>query len=354
MHKIAIDELPLSTGHAARGTGVYTRNLITGLEREFNKSKEFSLDKLIFKDSLEKLPNFDLIHYPYFDLFYRSLPIKKQTKTIVTVHDVTPLLYPRQYPPGIKGKLNYYSQKMALNNVDAVITVSETSKKDIVRFLNIPKEKVFPTYEAPSFKVKKSSSKELLETKQKFNLPEEFVLYVGDVNYNKNLINLVKAVKKAGTKLVIVGKQAVSTDYDKNHVENAPLRALQETYGNDKDILRLGYLEEKDLNSVWQLATVYSLPSFYEGFGLSLVEAMGAGVPLVCSRTQAIVEVAGEACLYFDPNDVSDMTDKLTQLLKNTQLKEDLVKLGKSRVSDFSWEKTAKQTIEIYKKVLQL
>lgn len=352
--KIAIDTLPLSTGHAARGTGVYTKNLISALEKSLKNSDKVVLDKFVFKDNLNKLSEYDLVHYPYFDLFYHSLPNNNKMKTVVTVHDVTPLLYPQYYPPGIKGKVNFYLQKKALKNIDAVITISETSKKDIVRFLDIPKEKIYPIHEAPNFVFKKQNAKFVQSIKLKFNLPNNFILYIGDVNWNKNLINLVEAVKKINAKLVIVGKQAVSTDYDKYHIENKPLKELQEKYGGNTSILRLGYVEDRDLNAIWQLATVYCLPSLYEGFGLSVVEAMDAGVPVVCSRTQALVEVAGDAALYFDPKSIDDMAHQIKNLLEDKKLQDSLVSEGSRQVKQFSWEKTATETLKVYKNVLGL
>lgn len=353
MKKIAIDTLPLTTGHAARGTGVYTRNIVESLDEQFKDDKKNEFDSFVFSDKKEELSKYDLIHYPYFDLFYHSLPIKKPTKTVVTVHDVTPLLYSEHYPPGLRGKLNFVLQKLALQNVDHIITISETSKKDIVRYLDIKPEKITPIYEAPNFKFKKQPVNDSMKTALKYKLPKEFVLYIGDVNWNKNLLNLAAAVKLAKKKLVIVGKQAVSEDYDKNHIENRPLYTLQTKYGDDPDILRLGYVPDSELNDIWNLATVYCLPSFYEGFGLSIVEAMDAGVPIACSRTQALVEVADEAALYLNPHDISDIADKITVLMKDDKLRQKLILNGQNRIKTFSWEKAAKATIAVYKQILE-
>ena len=354
MKKIAIDTLPLVSGHAARGTGVYTKRLIESLEKEIKKHKNISLDKFVFKENTEKLTNYDLLHYPYFDIFYRTLTCPSSVKTVVTVHDVTPLLYPKYYPPGIKGKINFYIQKKALSSVDAVITISETSKKDIVRFLDIPKEKIFPIYEAPNFIFKKQSDNFVSKVKKKYGLPEKFILYIGDVNWNKNIIRLVQAAKKLNVTLVIVGKAATNKDYDKTHIENQPLRELQEKYGNDMQIMRLGYVEDNELNAIWQLASIYCFPSLYEGFGLSALEAMSAGVALVCSKTQALVEVVGDAAVYFDPASTEDIADKLNEVLSNKELQNKLKEKGRKRVQEFSWQKAATQTLSIYKKVLGL
>lgn len=341
--KIAIDTLPLESGHAARGMGVYARRLIENLPK--------SIDSFSFSDNRERLKKYDLIHYPYFDLFYHTLPLQRETKTVVTVPDVTPLIYPKYYPPGIKGKINFFLQKLALRNVDAVITISETSKKDIVRFLDVPAEKIFVTHLAANFKVRKKEKSYLSKIKGKYGLPDEFVLYIGDVNWNKNLIRLIKAVKKINKTLVIVGKIAVSENYDREHIENAPLKEMQERYGKDKQVMRLGFVDDSDLNAIWQLATVYCMPSLYEGFGLSVVEAMTAQVPVACSRTQALVEVAADAALYFDPYSVKDMAEKLSALFKDQELRARLVAFGSRRAKLYSWKKTARETLEVYEKL---
>lgn len=342
--KIAVNTFPLSSGHSARGMGVYTRNLIKNLN---------SVDSFLFSENKDKLKKYGLLHYPYFDLFFRTLPVKKIAKTIVTIPDTIALLYPKLYPPGIKGKVNYLLQRLALRNVDAIITISETSKKDIVRLLDIAPEKIFVTKLAGNFEVRKASTMELVDIRNKYKLPSEFVLYIGDVNWNKNVVRLIKAVKKINKTLVIVGKNAVNTDYDKTHIENAPLKEIQEKYGEDRQILRLGFVEDEDLGVIWQLASVYCMPSLYEGFGLSIVEAMDAGVPVVCSRTQALVEVAGEGASYFDPYSVEDIAAKLKEIITNKHLRKSLILKGKRKAKEYSWKKTARETMEVYKHVLQ-
>lgn len=336
MKKIYIDDFPLNSGHAIRGMGMYTRNLISNINSLLKDSNEFKLSKT----------DYNLIHYPYFDLFFNTLKIDMSVKNVVTVPDVIPLLYPKHYPPGLKGKVRFLMQKKELKKADAIITISETSKKDIVRFLDIDPEKIYVTYLAPNFKFTKLKS-------SKVKLPTRFVLYIGDVNYNKNILTLVKACKLAKLKLVIVGKQAVEANYDRNHIENASLKELQDKYGNDKDIIRLGFLSNTDLNYVWNKATLYCQPSLYEGFGLPVLEAMQAGVPVLSSRTQALVEVAENAAKFFDPKSTKDLTQKLKLLMGDTKKRDELIKKGKERVKQFSWERAAKETLDVYRRVLQ-
>jgi len=333
--KIYIDDTALNSGHAVRGMGVYTKNLIDSLEVLVEKHKNIKISK----------DNYELIHYPYFDLFFNTLKVEPEVKTIVTVPDVIPLIYPKEYPPGIKGKLNFLLQKRQLKKADSIVTISETSKKDIVRFLKIDPKKIFVTYLAPNFKFKKTS-------RNKIKLPKKFVLYVGDVNWNKNLLTLAKACKQSNIKLVVVGKAANNSSFDKNHKENASLVEFLDKFAGDKDIVRTGYLKNVDLNEVWNKAFIYCQPSFYEGFGLGVLEAMQAGVPVIASRTQALVEVAGNAALFFDPKSSKDLSEKMNMLIDNKPLREKYVKKGINRAKDFSWEKTAKSTLDIYNKFL--
>lgn len=335
--KIYIDDKPTKDGNVARGMGMYTSNLIKHIKKNIDKHNlEFSQ------------LNYQLLHIPYFDLYFNTLKnIDFDKKIVITVPDVIPLVYPNHYPAGIRGKVNLFKQKKALKKADAIITISETSKKDIVRLLNIEPDRIHVTYLAPNFEFKK-----LRNIKNTYNLPKQFVLYVGDVNYNKNLLTLCRAVKKANKKLVIVGKQAVSEDYDHDHIENQPLAALQEIYGEDPDIIRLGFLSNEELNEVWNLATIYCQPSFYEGFGLPVLEAMQAGVPVIASRTQALVEIADKAAMYFNPYDEDELAEKIKLLFNSKKTRNDLVKAGKKQVKQYSWDKMAKEIIEIYKQLL--
>ena len=137
--KILINVTPLSSGHAIRGIGMYTRFLSEALERQ--KGIE------VYRSGLESQPDkVDVMHYPFFDLFFSTLPLLKTAKTVVTIHDVIPLLFPEQYPVGKRGALALAHQKLALRNVSAIITDSETSKRDITTHLSVPEEKIHVVY----------------------------------------------------------------------------------------------------------------------------------------------------------------------------------------------------------------
>ncbi len=361
--RVAIDSGPLFGGHSVRGIGFYTKNLIDALGKK--------VEAVDFRKA--DLTKYDLIHYPSFHPFLITLPFKKPTKMVVTIHDVTPLIYPKHYPPGIRGGLRFLIQKFLLRRVGVVITDTEASKKDIVRFLRIPARKIFPVHLAPAKRVEaKTDQKTLKQVRKKYHLPKKYVLYVGDVNYNKNLHGLIYACKLAKLPLVICGKQALEIEEEgmgldkilgprdwirfvlgRPHPEHAHYAKMAKHFREKKkEIFCLGFVPDEDIAAVYKLATVYCQPSFYEGFGLPVLEAMVYGTPVVAGRTQALVEVAGDAALFVDPRDSGEMAKKIAQVVKSPKIRDELVKKGKEKVKTYSWGKTAEQTLKVYHKVL--
>ena len=199
---------------------------------------------------------------------------------------------------------------------------------------------------APYFKVIKEESI-LKRISEKYNLPENFVLYVGDVNYNKNIPGLIKAFAglKGDLSLVLTGKAFLEDDLR----ENQEITKLIKTLKLEKKVIRLGFLTTEDLVVLYNLAAVYCQPSFYEGFGLPVLEAMACGCPVVAANTSSLPEICGPAAIMVDPHYINDMIKGLQEaLLKKEELKEK----GFAQVRKFSWEKTAKKTYEIYQKVV--
>lgn len=365
--KVAIDSGPLNSGHKVRGIGMYTRELSKELKNL--KDKEFEIEAVDFrKIDSEK---YDIVHYTYFNPYFLTLPTGKTAKEVITIHDLIQLIYPKQYASGVKGKLRFYLQKILIRRVDGIIAVSETTKKDIVRFLGIAGEIIHVIHEAPRKVFKHLSDSETLDAvKRKYKLPEHFVLYVGDINYNKNVLGLIKACKIAKTPLVICGKQALDVEmqgvdlpslrgprdwmrfvFGKPHPELAHYEKLLTEFRKNKSIFRLGFVPDEDLVAIYNLASVYVQPSFYEGFGLPVLEAMACETPVVVARNNALVEVAGKAALVADPKDEADIAAKILKLFDNSSTRLRLVREGRKRTRDFSWEKTAKETLKVYKSV---
>ena len=344
--KIAIDNRSLKSGDSVRGIGFHSKHLIEG----FKKNKEIDFELVDAQNS--NLSRYDLVHFQKFKPYKLSFPIKKQIKSVITIHDLIPLIYSKAYPPGIKGKMIFELQKLLIRQMDAIITISETSKKDICRFLGVSPLKVHVIYLAAGKEFKRLSSGEWMsKIRKKYALAEKFVLYVGDVNYNKNISTLAEACKIAKIHLVIVGKQAIETKFDLKHVENRSFVRFLEKYGKDKEIKRIGYVKEEDLVKIYNLATLYCQPSYYEGFGLPILEAFSTGTPVVAAKNNCHVEIGGNAVLLADSKSAQDLGKKITMVLEDSLLKESLVKNGYSRAKYFSWEKTVKQTLRVYKKV---
>lgn len=315
-------------------------------EFETNPPGKFQISAVDF--SKVDLSAYDIIHYQYFRPFFRDLPIRKPGKKVVlTIHDLIPLIYPKHYPPGVKGWFNWQINKWLVKNyVDAIITISETSKKDICRFFGIKQDKIYVIYLAPLPTYKKISNV------SGRSFPKSFVFNLGDINYNKNIPNLVKACEILNIPLVIAGKQAKELEnMNLNHAEHKHLRPVYETLVDEKKVTRPGYLTDEEANITYNLASVYVQPSFYEGFGLSVIHAFAAGCPVVAAKTQALEEIGDDACLFADPGSPDDLAQKIKEVIENDSLRNSLVSKGFSIAKKLSWQKTAEGVVKVYEKV---
>jgi glycosyltransferase involved in cell wall biosynthesis len=345
--KIAIDVSPLQSGHKVRGVGFYLTYLKKAL-LEFYPENEY----YFFGQGEAITSSVDLVHYPYFDPFFLTLPFIKRHKTVVTVHDLTPLVFPEHFPAGLKGTIKWQAQRLSLQNVNGIITDSICSKKDIERIVGINPEKVTVAYLAADeeFKNLKHEDVRLKNIKKKYNLPEEFILYVGDATWNKNLPRLLNAVKETDVPLVMVGKALASLDIDKDNSWNRDLIAVQKmAEANNKKVMLLGFVPTEDLVVLYNLATVFVYPSVYEGFGLPILEAMQSGCPVIISHEGSVPEVGEDAAEYFDSNDTESLVKTMQKVLNSKSLQNDLTEKGFKQAQKFSWKKTAEYTIHAYK-----
>src|SRR3989344_3622685 len=202
--KIAIDVSPIEDinklAHRVRGTGFYISNLKESFLKFYPDNKY-----IFFSNSSELTKDIDIVHYPYFEPFFLTLPIFLRNRIVVTVHDLTPLVFPEHFKIGIKGKIKWQMQRSALRGVDVIITDSNSSKKDIIKYTGVKESKVSVVYLAPGEEfrqIKDVKNKQAI--KKKYNLPDKFVLYVGDVTWNKNLPRLIEAINKIQIPLVMV------------------------------------------------------------------------------------------------------------------------------------------------------
>lgn len=346
--RIAVDITPLETTHKFRGTGSYTENLIVALEK-YDHQNQYN-----FFTRGDKLPkNLDLIHYPYFEPFFLTLPFRKPAPTVVTVHDLTPLVFPDKFLRGLKGEIKWQIQKRLLKRVTAVIVDSKCSKKDVLKIVGLDEERVFVVYLAAGEQFRQTTEKgKLTKIKNKYRLPEKFVLYVGDATWNKNVPGLIKATQKINVPLVLVGKQLADFNFDRTNLWNKDLIEIENLTKNDARICKSGFVPQEDLVLIYNLATVCAIPSFYEGFGLPVLEAMACGCPVVTSRVSSLPEVAGEGAFYVAPNDINEIANGIGEIYFNSQVREKFRQKGLLQAKKFSWKKTVQETIAVYESVL--
>lgn len=343
--KVLLDTSPISNGHAHRGIGLYTAQLQAHL------SKLDGID--VVADAKEK--DISIVHYPYFDLFFPTLPLLRPAKkSVVTIHDVIPLEFPDQYKPGIKGSLSFEAQKLALKSVNAVITDSHSSKNSIVKHLGAPEEKIHVVYLAGNPNVEKQSASKVAEAASKHQLPAHYMLYVGDINYNKNLPQLIKSLKFLPTELhlVLLGKNFRKQDIPEWHWIETQI-ALSDVAGRVKFIPSLGEDTDTELSAIYSAADVYVQPSLAEGFGLPVLEAMQAKTPVVCTNTTSLPEVAGAHAQYCETQ-AESIAAAVKDVISFPQSKrKKIIDEAFEWSQQFSWKKAAKDTLEVYKKVMQ-
>lgn len=342
--KVRLDTSPLQTGHERRGIGVYTRLLEQYLSAE---------PDITLISNHKNNGQVDLVHYPFFDFFFPTLPIKPWLKTVVTIHDVIPLIYPNQYPAGKKGALILTKQRFALKFVSAVITDSEVSRYDIHQHLKTPLDKIFVVHLAGQPELSPANETLIKQVKKKFGLKKPYALYVGDINFNKNLPQLIKMLKylPEEIQLVCFGKAMRESDIPewKAIITQAALSNVES---------RICFISDVKPDDFSTLAALYSgslcyvQPSLYEGFGLPVLEAMQCATPVVVSNSASLPEISGDAGLLVDP-EAEALADGVLKVFNySTSVRQKNISLGITHANTFSWKRTAQNTIDVYRKVL--
>lgn len=275
-------------------------------------------------------------------------PAWTPSPSIITIHDMTLWLYP-QYHTYRRLAAMRPIIPLAARRANAVIAVSENTKRDIQDILHISPNKIHVIYEAASPHFKPVTDQHEIEaTRRDLDLPERFILYVGNVEPRKNIERLVRAMARIEAhrarpiSLVIVGSLAWGHE--------GILKAIEEIGVQDR-VRFLGYVDTRSLVALYSMCEVFIYPSLYEGFGLPVLEAMACGAPVITSPNGSLHEIAGDGAAYIDPYSVDDIAETLCELLANPGLRDALRRQGFARTAQFSWDKAARQTLELYRSI---
>lgn len=352
MIKIAIDISPLSDANSIRGVGYYTKNLVESLQSEIKSNPKYANWQIDLITDICHLRSeiFNLVHYPYFDPFKLTLPSKKTIPTIVTVHDLIPRQFKKHFPVGIKGEIKWLIQKHRVKQANYILTVSYYSKSIINNILKYPSDHIYVTHLAANSTFKPISNKSELENiRKKYNLPEKFILFVGDINWNKNIPSLVTACEQLNYPLVIVGGTATRKNVE-DHPWNKDILWLQQQKINN--LILTGFVSDEDLPYIYNLATIYCQPSYAEGFGLPVIQAMQSGCPVVYSNETSLKEIMDQNGIPFNPYSIKSIKKSLKTLWSNQKLREKYKQIGLKQAQNFKWSFTAKQTLALYELVI--
>ncbi len=354
------------------GIGTYVQNLLRQLARLDADSEYVLFCRKEDRDALAALgPNFrisvdsaspyslreqasipthlmrervDVYHSPHY-----VLPPLVPCRAVVTIHDCIHLMFPQYLP----NRLAYAYAKMfmwwAAHRSARVLTVSEASKRDILHYFDIPRDKVTVIHNGldERFRVPPPES-EVHRVRERFQLDEQFILYAGNVKPHKNVERLIDAFHILHTngfehlKLLIIG-----SDISKY----ATLRRAIHTHDLHKYVRFLGFVSDETLAALYRLAAVFVFPSLYEGFGFPPLEAMASGTPVVASNLSSLPEVLGDAALLVDPYDANAIADAIRRVLLDDALRRDLSARGLKKVQEYSWEEAARRVRQIYDEV---
>jgi glycosyltransferase involved in cell wall biosynthesis len=363
MIKIAIDARMIN--HS--GIGTYMRNLLNVLLEDYHLillGKPSEIQKHINSDKIEiiefnspiysiseqiifpiKIPTCELFLSPHYNV--PLFPIRAK-KRIVIINDANHLAFYNLL--SLKQKLySKFMMKAAVNKSDKIIAISEFTKSEILKYIKLDKQKISVVHFGIDPSVIES---ELHEIPSLNNIPDKFLLYVGNIKPHKNLINLIKAFEIVLSshndyKLIIIGKKEGFITGD-----NEVFRIVENNSLLKENIIFTGYIENRELYNYYKSSSIFVFPSLYEGFGIPPLEAMICECPVIASNLTAIPEICGDAILYINPMKPEDIAEKVNTLIENKYLREELIKKGKLQVTKFSLARFSYNLKEVIKEVI--
>lgn len=275
---------------------------------------------------------------------YAVYPCQKSLK-VMNIYDLTFI----KYPDYVNSIVRTYTQrvKQSLQWTDLIITISESSKQDIVDYLKVEPERVYVTYLASRY-TPNDVDKNLISPNLKsgYDFSKPYILFVSTIEPRKNIVTLISAFNQLKQnyqiehQLILIGQKGWRYEPIFAEIERSPWK---------DHIHHLDYISDEMVALFYSKADVFAYPSHYEGFGLPVLEAMTLGAPVVASNTSSIPEVAGNAALLVDPNDSTGLAEAILQVISDSQLRNGLIQRGKEQAKLFSWEKTAKATLQAYR-----
>lgn len=292
--------------------------------------------------------NSDIYHF-----FNFIVPPRITGKVITTIHDMTYELYPetmdKRNLKRIKDDIQY-----SVNRSEKIITVSESSKRDIIKFLNVPESKVEVVYNGVDYNRYSTSYDENQKNKvrKKYNIPNDYILYMGTLEPRKNIESIIKAfslfkkeniINSKDIKLVIAGKKGWMFESIFNLVTELKL---------EENIIFTDYIDEADKPIIYNMAKLFIFPSIYEGFGIPILEAMASSVPVITSNVSSMPEIAGEAAVLVEPMNIVSISNNINKILSDKEYSSKLVRKGHIQAKKFSWDLSAKKMYDIYKNIL--
>jgi glycosyltransferase involved in cell wall biosynthesis len=285
-----------------------------------------------------------LYHSPYY-----LMPYQPGVPSVVTCYDLIPLIYP-EYFTGTQRLIYRLTHVLALRAARMVLAISEATKADLVRVFHLDPQRIHVTPLAADSSFTPGTGAQIAAVHAKYVLPEQYVLYLGINKPHKNLGRLVQAWRVANLKAQVPNlKLVIAGQWDERYPE---ARRLAKELDLQDQVVFVGPVGEADLPALYSGAMLFVFPSLYEGFGLPVLEAMACGTPVICSNTSSLPEVAGNAALLVDPEDVTALADALRHATNDEELRQALRKKGLSQASQFSWEKTAQETLTVYRHLM--
>jgi glycosyltransferase involved in cell wall biosynthesis len=298
-----------------------------------------------FKERL--LGNVDVVHSTTYCAPRLRSP---RRRLVVTIHDLSFVTHPEFHlPANVEHCLR--GTRQAIERADALIAVSQSTRRDLIELMHAPAERIVVTPEAAGPELAPVDDPAHLErVRRRYRLPDRFVLFVGAMEPRKNLVRLIEAFAmlkpaiRRETWLVVAGAKGWLDE---------SMHARVESLGLGDRVHLAGYIEGGDLAAVYSLATVFAYPSLWEGFGLPVLEAMACGTPVLTSNVSSLPEVAGTAAVLVSPTDVEAIADGLLRLLEDAALRADLAERGRRQAASFSWERCARETLAVYRSVVR-